>query len=53
MTYDDVKRMLRGAGWTTSDIRHADLLNVVAEAIGEKPVFSTMIEAGMKGPKEG
>jgi hypothetical protein len=32
VTYDDVKRMLRGAGWTTSDIRHADLLNVVAEA---------------------
>ena len=53
VTYDDVKRMLRGAGWTTSDIRHADLSNVVAEAIGEKPVFSTMIEAGMKGPKEG
>ena len=50
VTYD-VKRMLRDAGWTTSDMRHAELLNVVAEAIGDEPVFSTMLEAGMRAQR--
>jgi hypothetical protein len=50
VTYD-VKRMLRDASWTTSDMRHAELLNVVAEAIGGEPVFSTMLEAGMRAQR--
>ena len=43
--------MLRDAGWTRSDMRHAELLNVVAEVIGDEPVSSTMLEAGMRAQR--
>jgi hypothetical protein len=51
LTHERARRIMREAGMTNSDIDRAELLNAVANELGEEPVFTTMIDAGIKAKR--